>query len=65
MTKIEDVLKHILTICSIYECSSDKVARIEMFSKHTLEQLKIEKKGEKDVNSNAGSKTRQSRKRAS
>lgn len=40
-----EVLNHILTICKIYECSTDKIARVEIYSKTILERLK--KEGEK------------------
>ena len=60
--ELKNTLKHILTICAVYECSTDKVGRIEQFVKHTLEQLNTEKKGDKNGSSNFSSKIRPSRK---
>ena len=59
---LKDTLEHVLTICAVYECSTDKIERIEQFAKYILEQLKPEKKGKENVNSNISSKTRSSRK---
>ncbi len=44
---MRDILNHILTICEIYECSSDKVARITQYTKGKLKELgdKNKKKG--------------------
>ncbi len=54
---LKDTLEHILTICNVYECSSDKVARIEQYSKHVLEEMKGLKKEKKNVNNELSSKT--------
>lgn len=62
---LQDTLEHILTICAVYECSTDKIGRIEQFVKHILEQFKLEKKGKENANSNVSSKVRSSRKRTS
>jgi len=43
---LQDTLEHILTICTIYECSSDKVGRIIQYTKHVLEEVKASKKRE-------------------
>ena len=43
---LQDTLGHILTICTIYECSSDKVGRIIQYTKHVLEEVKASKKRE-------------------
>ena len=43
---LQDTLEHILTICTIYECSSDKVGRIVQYTKHVLEEVKASKKRE-------------------
>lgn len=49
-TSLEDFINHVLIICSIYEASSDKVARIETYAKHVLNtEFKI-KGGEKQTN---------------
>ena len=55
---LEDVLCHILTICSVYQSSMTKVERIEQYANQVLKELK----GKKDVQDNRSSKTGQKRK---
>jgi hypothetical protein len=40
-----EFINHILTICRIYEASSDKIGRVEVYAKQTLEKLESKKKG--------------------
>lgn len=40
-----DFINHILTICHVYEASSDKIGRVEVYAKQTLEKLESKKKG--------------------
>lgn len=40
----KEVLEHILTICKIYECSTDKLGRIHQYAEHKLSELKDSKK---------------------
>ena len=54
---IQDTLEHILTICTIYECSSDKVGRIIQYTKRVLEEIKASKRRTEDVSSKSNSKT--------
>jgi hypothetical protein len=62
---IQDTLEHILTICTIYECSSDKVGRITQYTKHVLEEVKANKRRTKDGSDKPSSKTGCERKRGS
>ena len=56
---LEDVLCHILTICSVYQSSMTKVERIEQYVTGVLESLK----GKENVQDNNSSKTGCKRKR--
>lgn len=49
---LEDVLYHILTICSVYQSSMTKVERIEQYANKVLKEMK----GKKDVQDNNSSK---------
>ena len=51
---LEDVLCHILTICSVYQSSMVKVERIEQYVMGVLESLK----GKENVQDNNNSKAR-------
>lgn len=51
---LEDVLLHILTICSVYQSSMTKVERIEQYATGVLESLK----GKENVQDNNNSKAR-------
>ena len=51
---LEDVLCHILTICSVYQSSMTKVERIEQYATGVLESLK----GKENVQDNNNSKAR-------
>lgn len=49
----KDTLEHILVICDIYECSSNRVERIEAYTKSVLDELKGRTK---NANSKSSSK---------
>ena len=43
---LEDVLHHILTICSVYQSSMTKVERIEQYANEILKEMKGKKDGQ-------------------
>ena len=47
MKETADILKHILTICDIYETSTNKVERIIQYSKSKLNEIEKIKREEK------------------
>ena len=53
---LEDVLLHILTICSVYQSSMTKVERIEQYVMGVLESLKGKENVQDNNNSKAGRK---------
>ena len=53
---LEDVLCHILTICSIYQSSMAKVERIEQYVRWVLEREKGKENVQDNNNSKAGRK---------